>query len=63
MGTDNQNNRSTALTPELAGKINADLLAAVQEAFEAGVVAGRQEVLLSIENRIVQGEQHVQRAE
>jgi hypothetical protein len=56
MGHPNDNNRSSALTPEIAGKFNADLITAVKEAFEAGVVAGRQEVLLSIENRIARGE-------
>lgn len=52
MGTENLNNRSTAITPELAGQINTDLLAAVKEAFEAGVIAGRQEVLLVFEEEI-----------
>jgi hypothetical protein len=52
MGTENQNNRSTALTPEIAGQINADLIAAIKDAFEAGVIAGRQEVLLAFEEKI-----------
>jgi hypothetical protein len=56
MGTDNQNNRSTAITPEIAGKINTDLLAAVKEAFEAGVIAGQQQILTAIQERIARGE-------
>ena len=47
MGHPNENNRSTAITPEIAGQINTDLLAAVKDAFAAGVTAGRVEIILT----------------
>ena len=54
MGTDNQNNRSTALTPEALGQINTDLIAACRLAFEAGVAAGKLEIIQAAEARIAQ---------
>ena len=58
MGTDNLNNRSTAPTPELLGQINTDMLAVIRQAFEAGVIAGRMEILekMTAQGSTTQGE-------
>ncbi len=47
MGKDFANNRSSAPTPELLGQFNTGLLTAVKEAFEAGVLAGKVEIVLT----------------
>ena len=47
VGTENQNNRSTAMTPEIIGQVNTDMLAVCKESFEAGVKAGTIEVILT----------------
>jgi hypothetical protein len=53
MGKAFENNRSSAPTVEMAAQINTDLLASVKEAFAAGVTAGRQEVLLALEEEVI----------
>lgn len=45
MGTENLNNRSTAMTPEVLGQLNADAIVACKQAFEAGVAAGKAEII------------------